>query len=104
MIETDQKRVALEWGPWLLHAGGGMPVPKGTIVEAGTFEPIKKAKYGVRRRVGIAGIDLIKSWGWTPETRETYPALPIDYYRIKRPKALTSLKSLISELPELEDA
>ena len=101
MIVTDPSRIELEWGPWLRHAGGGMPVPKGTIVDVTTL--IKTAD-GVTRKIGIAGIDLTRSWDWTPDTRKTHPAAPIDYYRVKYPRGMRLLKRLLAEMPELEDA
>tara|TARA_B110000503_G_C6867240_1_gene297190 strand:- start:48 stop:353 length:306 start_codon:yes stop_codon:yes gene_type:complete len=101
MIVTNQKRTELEWGPWLRHVGGGMPVPYGTIVEVITL--IKTAD-GVTRKIGIAGVDLIRSWDWIPDIRKTHPAAPIDYYRIKYPEGMCLLKRLLADLPELEDA
>jgi hypothetical protein len=58
-----------------------MPVPKGTIVEVFSGEDPKTARGGVVQRIGVAGIDLIQSWYWTAETRDTQRALPIDRYR-----------------------
>lgn len=76
------------WGPWLRHDGRSMPVPKGTIVEAFSEEDPKTAKDGIVRRIGIAGIDLVQSWFWTPETRGTQSSLPIDLYRVMGPGCL----------------
>ena len=69
------------WSPWKRHDGSGMPVPKGTIVEVFSGEDPKTARGGVVQRIGVAGIDLIQSWYWTAETRDTQRALPIDRYR-----------------------
>ena len=56
-------------------------MPKGTIVEVFSLEDPKTARDGIVRRVGVAGIDLVKSWHWTPGTRNTQRSLPIDRYR-----------------------
>ena len=90
-----------EWGPWRRHLGGDMPVSNGTVVEVIT---LVRTKDGVNRKVGVAGKDLRVSWGWTPENRDTYPAAPIDFYRVKKPKGLALLERLLEERPELEDA
>lgn len=49
------------WGPWKRHDGRGMPVRVGTIVDAYTLVPKRFPKDGCRRKVGIAGVDLINS-------------------------------------------
>lgn len=90
-----------DWGPWHRHPGGGMPVPAGTLVDVFT---LAKTKDGVTRKVGVAGIDLTASWDWTPKTRDSHPASPIDFYRIKRPRGLKVLFQLLDEIPDFEDA
>ena len=68
------------WGAWKRHCGGGMTVSNGTVVEVITLEPTGDRIF---QRVGVAGTDLTVSWDWTPETRDTHPAAPIDFYRIR---------------------
>ncbi len=93
-----------QWGPWLRHHGGGMPVKVGTLVDAYTLVPKRFPKDGDRRKVGIAGVDLVNSWNWTPKNRATFPSLPIDFYRVRRPKGLSILEGLLVKDAELEDA
>jgi len=63
-----------------------MPVPKGTIVEVFSREDPRSARNGVVQRIGVAGIDIVRSWHWTRETRSTQRSLPIDRYRVMRPR------------------
>ena len=95
-----------QWGPWVRHYGHGMPVQTGTIVEVATDEAVNPNKGEVIGRVGVAGVDLVNSWSWKPETRSKNltKSLPIDLYRIKRPKGVEVLLELLEEIsqPELE--
>jgi hypothetical protein len=93
-----------QWGPWVRHYGQGMPVLAGTVVEVLSLESAKQAKNGVVRRVGIAGVDLVNSWSWQPETRSKTKSLPIDLYRIKRPRGMEVLQQWLQELPQPEFA
>lgn len=90
-----------EWGPWVRHHGQGMPVQAGTVVEVVTFDAIRPAKGEVRSRVGVAGVDLVKSWSWATSRNYT-KSLPIDLYRVKRPKGLEVLQGLLVEIPKPE--
>ena len=87
------------WGPWIRHDGQGMPVPAGTIVEVLSKEDPETALDGIVRRVGTAGVDLVHSWHWTAQTRFTQHALPIDRYRIKRPRGLDILLVTMAQTP-----
>jgi hypothetical protein len=93
-----------QWGPWVRHFGQGMPVQAGTIVEVTTYEAVNPNKGEVIGRVGVAGVDLVKSWSWKPETRSKNPtkSLPIDLYRIKRPRGMEVLQELLKEIPQPE--
>jgi hypothetical protein len=93
-----------QWGPWVGHDGKGMPVPAGTIVEVFSDEDPRNPRNGPVCRVGIAGVDLLSSWHWTPQTRSTQVSLPIDRYRVKRPKGLGVLLSAMPNARVLEDA
>ena len=52
---------------------------------------------GTTRGEGIAGVDLMYSWHWTHQTRLILNWLPIDYYRVKRPKGLDVLRGALTE-------
>jgi hypothetical protein len=91
------------WGPWKRHYGGGMPIPAGTVVDVYTLAPFRSNKDGPRRMIGIAGVDLVRSWTWTPENRATFGSLPIDFYRVKRPRGLEVLEAILSEARLLEN-
>lgn len=95
-----------QWGPWIEHFGHGMPVQTGTIVEVATYEVVNSNKGGVIGCLGVAGVDLVNSWSWKPETRSKNPtkSLPIDLYRIKRPRGVAVLHELLQELPQPEFA
>ncbi len=92
------------WGPWIRHDGQGMPVPDGTIVEVFSKEDPTTAEYGVVRRLGIAGVDLVHSWHWTEMTRSSQHALPIDRYRIKMPRGLDMLVDTLALTPTPAEA
>lgn len=92
------------WGPWLTHDGQSMPVLAGTIVEVFSQEDPETALNGILCRVGTAGVDLVQSWYWTAQTRTTQHALPIDRYRIKRPRGLDMLVGTMAETPKLAEA
>jgi len=81
-----------------------MPVPAGTIVEVLSKEDPETALDGIVRRVGTAGVDLVHSWHWTAQTRSTQDALPIDRYRIKRPRGLDILVVTMTRTPALTEA
>lgn len=81
-----------------------MPVPAGTLVEVNTLAKFRTPRDGPRRKIGIAGVDFVKSWGWTPANRTTFGSLPIDFYRVARPRGLTMLERLLTSLPAMEDA
>ena len=89
------------WGPWQRHDGRGMPVPEGTVVEAEALPPHRPPKHGITRRVGIAGVDLVRSWHWTPENRvrgcDCGWVLPIDRYRIRRAPGMAMLDRVLAE-------
>ena len=95
-----------QWGPWIEHFGHGMPVQTGTIVEVAPYEVVNSNKGGVIGCLGVAGVDLVNSWSWKPETRSKNPtkSLPIDLYRIKRPRGVAVLHELLQELPQPEFA
>ena len=94
-----------QWGPWIEHFGHGMPVQAGTLVEVFSLEPARQAKDGVTHIIGVAGVDLVKSWTWNLEARSKTKSLPIDLYRIKRPRGMEVLLELLEEIsqPELEE-
>lgn len=80
-----------------------MPVPAGTIVEVFTEEDPETALDGVICRIGIAGIDLVQSWHWDTQTRCNQQALPIDRYRIMRPRGLETPGATRTESREVTE-
>lgn len=92
------------WGPWIRHDGKCMPVPAGTTVEVFTDEDPATTLESHILQVGVAGVDFVVSWLWTTETRTTQAALPIDYYRIKRPSGLDLLVSAMADAHIFEKA
>lgn len=92
------------WGPWIRHDGKCMPFSTGTIVEVFTDEDPETAIEGHILQTGVAGVEFGVSWLWTTETRTTQAALPIDYYRIKRPSGLDLLVSAMADAQIFEKA
>jgi hypothetical protein len=86
-----------DWGPWIRHMGGGMPVPHGTVVEVYT---LIIPTDGVVQKIGIAGVDLIKSWNWTPKGRANFRSAPIDFYRVRKPRGLLVLEDILASVTE----
>lgn len=81
-----------------------MPVPAGTLVKVFTDEEPSTVLDEQLLKAGIAGVDFVFSWLWTAEARSTQAALPIHYYRIKRPAGLDLLVSVIADSHNFEDA
>jgi hypothetical protein len=81
-----------------------MSVPAGTLVEVFTDEYPATVLDEHLLKAGVAGVDFVFSWLWTMETRADQAALPIDYYRIKRPRGQELLVSLLADSHIFEDA
>lgn len=82
-----------EWGPWIEHDGGPRPVAAGVIV-AIQIRGHWTAPNG-NPDCDIAGV---WAWHWDGGVDD------IIRYRIRKPKGLTILESLLENLPEQVDA
>jgi hypothetical protein len=52
------------------------------------------------QKIGIAGVDLIKSWNWTPKGRANFRSAPIDFYRVRKPRGLLVLEDILASVTE----
>lgn len=81
------------WGPWIEHDGKGCPVPNGTIAHC-----VWNSRYELVAAVTANGRrDLDNPWVWIDDRPN------IIRYRIRKPKGLTILESVLREV-EREDA
>lgn len=89
-----------EWGPWIEHDGRGCPVPTGTVVQGvGRDGSVEVWAAGM---VAIHPNGLRDGWSW----RGSHFEHPLDVmrYRIRKPRGLLILESLLADLPEQVDA
>ena len=78
------------WSEWRKHDGSGLPEGlNGATVEVRTTGPITGNAPDGMSALGLAGVTLIRSWRWTPESRALpvwHPrwtsSQPIDEYRV----------------------
>lgn len=86
-----------EWGPWIEHDGKGCPMPLGTHSQA-------KCRDGSHHegRIGLGDYEPLNAWLWADDA----PKGPGDVmrYRIRKPRGLIILESLLTNLPEKVDA
>lgn len=80
------------WGPWIDHDGKGCPVPLGTIVKVIHEDGISSE--------GPAEGSLCWVWGEIPSEDDTGWYVPIIKYRVKKPKGLIILESLLQNLDD----
>lgn len=90
-----------EWGPWTEHDGKGCPLADGVVVhlvEADGYELI-----GMIERTPNMPWE-VETWDW--EACEAFGHLDhrVIRYRVRKPRGLTILESLIADLPEEVDA
>lgn len=74
-----------EWGEWQVHDGRGCPC---------VGEYVHAVAKGGGEKYGIAGSEGGRSWDFSQSLRPH-----IIRYRIRKPKGLTFLESLIADLP-----
>jgi hypothetical protein len=87
-----------EWGPWIEHDGKGCPCG-GSFVE---FEAGIWDRREVRMRGFIACVSGKAGWkAGDYKSKKTYEVIR---YRIRKPKGLTILEGLLTNLPEDVDA
>jgi len=98
-----------EWTNWISHDGKGCPYPVGTIVHAvflrGTpTSPTGESVFPIQCKTGgpswhYNSLDR-KDWSNHPDPSKD-KAIPIIRYRVKKPKGLIVLETLLRELPIL---
>ena len=97
--------MADEWGPWIEHDGRGCPLPAGTIGEAelrcqfvasfvAQCGSTRGGPFVVSRKAGSAWV-----WG-----SSAFPEEEVLRYRVRKPRGMVVLESLLAELPERVDA
>lgn len=98
-----------EWGPWIEHDGKCRPVAAGVICEVEyahggtriiTAGSGKLVSVGKRVEIGYYGPLYASSWVHAGKGK----CAPIIRYRIRKPRGLTILESLLTDLPERVDA
>lgn len=88
-----------EWGPWIEHDGKGCPVPFGTFLHVVTIGG--KEQIGPLREEGASGVTYFE---WQEVIRyQGRDDNCIIRYRIRKPKGLTILENLISEIPQPQE-
>lgn len=85
-----------EWGPWIEHDGSPCPIPENWWIE------VIDARG--EREEGLAGSfceieDLCDCWDWS---LEDYFNVRIICYRIRRPRGLAILKTVVESIREPE--
>ena len=86
-----------EWGPWIEHDGNGFPLMRGQIAHmvfrdwSQEIGPVGTFVVGDPDKVGSC-------WHWGTGWPE------IIRYRIRKPRGLTILEGLLTDLPEKVDA
>lgn len=95
-----------EWGPWIEHDGKSRPAD-GLIVEreyaCGAVLVGRIGKQWLRTELGLPfyrGATYGCSWLWA----EDGDCVPVVRYRIRKPRGLTILESILADLPEKVDA
>lgn len=83
-----------EWGPWIEHDGKGCPC-RGEYVQ-GKFDDDRPDAFGIAYGV----LNAESAWLW----ENAHRVAVLIRYRIRKPKGLTTLESLLTNLPQLEDA
>jgi hypothetical protein len=85
-----------EWGPWIEHDGRGCPCV-GMWVEVEAGDPHTKR---ILRKVEIRRVTGLGGW-----LNSDFPAFyVVQRYRIRKPRGMVILESLLADLPETVDA
>lgn len=100
-----------EWGPWIDHDGKGCPCVGEWVngVERSGFEDIWIAGTCVVEGDRVVGRTTDRGtddcrWSWDVPGNTVWPEYHIIRYRIRKPRGLTILESLLENLPEEVDA
>ncbi len=93
-----------EWGEWQIHDGKGCPVPAGTMVavifrDMSEFVGLALCNVHEVYRGQMPDDERWSRWWWASERNRIPNEKHIIQFRIKRPKGLTILESLIADLP-----
>lgn len=83
-----------EFGPWIDHGGRGRPVPRGTIVEVEAKCLTGLVKVKLSTAYGDAGT----AWDWGSVSLDQ--PWRIIRYRIRKPKGMGVIESILADLPE----
>lgn len=96
-----------EWGPWKEHDGKGCPCDGMLVMVEFRGEHTRLGRYwtGIagaqcRQRGGNAN-DALSAWVWSGKSPRSDEIIR---YRIRKPRGLTILESLLENLPEEVDA
>lgn len=86
-----------EWGPWIEHDGSKQPVPPGTYIQA--FFDVDCSKASDLRGWRYVSKHVLE--GIVGKTDFSFRASywPLRRYRIRKPKGLTILESILNDLP-----
>lgn len=89
-----------EWGPWIEHDGNGCPC-RGQIVmvEFDTGEVAGPAVAGCK----FSAYPGIPDGSWRWSNADIFRIYRILRYRIRKPRGLTILESILADLPEKVD-
>ena len=101
----------VEWGPWVEHDGNGCPC-RGKLVHG--IERCGAEGGWIAGKVFVNGdgstslnteiVPSICAWSWAVPGNVVSQEFHIIRYRIRKPRGLTILESLLENLPEEVDA
>jgi hypothetical protein len=95
-----------EWGPWIEHDGKGCPC-LGAWAQTERLGKYVFPHTGTHRAILEGRIEEPANWDWS-RFGERLPrgtvASKVIRYRIRKPRGLTILESLLADLPERVDA
>lgn len=101
--------MADEWGPWIEHDGRGFPIPLGTLVHRVFDAPIDLILGSeitpTNEIIEPLRASELQSWLWVlPRYHPVGMVARVVRYRIRKPRGVAVLESLLSDLPEQVDA
>lgn len=85
-----------EWGPWIEHGGRGCPLAAGAPVYVACADGVQED--------GTACGHSYSGWHWEYVALMGRPGLRVLRYRIRKPRGMVVLESLLVDLPEQVDA
>ena len=103
----EQDGYGEEWGPWIDHDGCSFPVPVGTVVNVERFDGTTEV-FMVGRSTLLGGKNFSRitklrkpsSWMWGSLSPSWGRGVYILRYRVKKPKGLQILESLLQNLDD----